>query len=209
VSSPPKFEGAGTRPERLEVVSAPLPTNHGNAISYCFRSTRSGASEHLAVVWGRPSAQIPLVRVHSECLTGDVAGSLRCDCGWQLARSRELLAESGFGILIYMRGHEGRGIGLFNKMRAYERQSRLGEDTVDANSSLGLPVDDRSFSDAADFLHWIKVDKADLLTNNPEKIAALEHHGVVINQRVPLSSPENPFATQYIATKQTRLNHFS
>lgn len=194
----------------LEIVSAPLPTDVGDATLYCFRTTDPAAPEHLAVVWGSAShKKTPLVRVHSECLTGDVAGSLRCDCGWQLERSRELLANSGFGVLIYMRGHEGRGIGLYNKVRAYDRQSRLGEDTVDANTALGLPVDDRNFAAAAGFLIWLNVESVDLLTNNPRKIAALERDGVVVSRRVPLLSPTNPFASHYLATKRARLNHLS
>jgi len=194
----------------LEVVAARLPTVDGEATAYSFRTSGFAESEHLALVWGDGGADaVPVVRMHSECLTGDVLGSTRCDCGWQLQRAKEMLATQEFGVLVYLRGHEGRGIGLFNKIRAYHRQSELGEDTVEANLALGLPVDERSFEPGALFLRHLGIRECDLLTNNPTKLTALTTSGVTVRKRLPLEIPTGlaPEADSYLRTKRLRLNH--
>jgi GTP cyclohydrolase II len=148
---------------------------------------------------------IPLVRLHSECLTGDVLGSLRCDCGQQLHAALELIAEAPSGVLLYL-PQEGRGIGLANKIRAYALQDR-GLDTVDANLALGLPVDRRDYAAAAHILLSMGLRQVRLLTNNPAKSAALEKHGVQVVERVPLEVPPNPVNLDYLRTKADRMGH--
>ena len=148
---------------------------------------------------------IPLVRLHSECLTGDVLGSLRCDCGEQLQASLALIAQEEAGVLLYLR-QEGRGIGLANKIRAYALQD-TGLDTVDANLALGLPVDRREYASAAAILRHLGVQQVRLLTNNPLKHAALEAHGVRVTERVPLMVPPNPANHHYLRTKADRMGH--
>ena len=148
---------------------------------------------------------IPLVRLHSECLTGDVLGSLRCDCGQQLHAALELIAEAPSGVLLYL-PQEGRGIGLANKIRAYALQDQ-GLDTVDANLALGLPVDRRDYAAAAHILLSLGLRQVRLLTNNPAKSAALEKHGVQVVERVPLEVPPNPINLDYLRTKADRMGH--
>jgi GTP cyclohydrolase II len=148
---------------------------------------------------------IPLVRLHSECLTGDVLGSLRCDCGQQLHAALELIAEAPSGVLLYL-PQEGRGIGLANKIRAYALQDQ-GLDTVDANLALGLPVDRRDYAAAALILRSLGLRRVRLLTNNPAKSAALEKHGVQVVERVPLEVPPNPVNLDYLRTKADRMGH--
>ncbi len=148
---------------------------------------------------------IPLVRLHSECLTGDVLGSLRCDCGQQLHAALELIAEAPSGVLLYL-PQEGRGIGLANKIRAYALQDQ-GLDTVDANLALGLPVDRRDYAAAAHVLRNLGLRRVRLLTNNPAKSAALEKHGVEVVQRLPLEVPPNPVNLEYLRTKADRMGH--
>jgi GTP cyclohydrolase II len=148
---------------------------------------------------------IPLVRLHSECLTGDVLGSLRCDCGQQLHAALELIAEAPSGVLLYL-PQEGRGIGLANKIRAYALQDE-GLDTVDANLALGLPVDRRDYAAAAHILRSLGLRRVRLLTNNPAKSAALEKHGVQVVERVPLEVPPNPVNLDYLRTKADRMGH--
>jgi GTP cyclohydrolase II len=148
---------------------------------------------------------IPLVRLHSECLTGDVLGSLRCDCGQQLQAALELIAEAPAGVLLYL-PQEGRGIGLANKIRAYALQDQ-GLDTVDANLALGLPVDRRDYAAAAHILLSLGLRQVRLLTNNPAKSAALEKHGVQVVERVPLEVPPNPVNLEYLRTKADRMGH--
>jgi 3,4-dihydroxy 2-butanone 4-phosphate synthase/GTP cyclohydrolase II len=143
--------------------------------------------------------------VHSECLTGDVLGSARCDCGEQLGQSLQRIAAEG-GALIYLRGHEGRGIGLFDKVRAYALQER-GRDTVDANTDLGLPVDARDYSPAASILHGLGLTRIRLLTNNPAKVSALEAQGVVVTERVDLQVRAGVHNAGYLHTKRLRMNH--
>ena len=147
-----------------------------------------------------------LVRVHSECLTGDVFGSVKCDCGHQLHEAMRLIAETGCGIIVYLRGHEGRGIGIDHKLRAYELQDQ-GFDTVDANLELGLPVDSREYGIGAQILSELGVTHLRLLTNNPAKYASLEGFGLTITERVALHPCVHPEAEQYMRTKRDRLGH--
>jgi GTP cyclohydrolase II len=148
---------------------------------------------------------VPLVRLHSECLTGDVLGSLRCDCGQQLDAALELIADAPSGVLLYL-PQEGRGIGLANKIRAYALQDQ-GLDTVDANLALGLPVDRRDYAAAAHILRSLGLRRVRLLTNNPAKSAALEKYGVQVVERVPLAVPPNPVNVDYLHTKADRMGH--
>ena len=187
------------------VAQTRLPTVHGEftAVGY-----RDGAGvEHIALVAGDlGGGRDVLVRVHSECLTGDVFGSRRCDCGSQLAAALGQVAAAGRGIVLYMRGHEGRGIGLLPKLRAYSLQDR-GRDTVDANLELGLPADARDYRVAARILADLGVRTVRLLTNNPAKTVALERHGVSISNRVPLEVPPTPDNLRYLRTKRDRMGH--
>jgi 3,4-dihydroxy 2-butanone 4-phosphate synthase/GTP cyclohydrolase II len=187
------------------VAQTRLPTVHGEftAVGY-----RDGAGvEHIALVTGDlGEGRDVLVRVHSECLTGDVFGSLRCDCGSQLAVALGQVAAAGRGVVLYMRGHEGRGIGLLPKLRAYSLQDR-GRDTVDANLELGLPADARDYRVAARILADLGVHTVSLLTNNPAKTVALEQHGVSISNRIPLEVPPTPDNLRYLRTKRDRMGH--
>ncbi|WP_267389641.1 GTP cyclohydrolase II [Sphingomonas sp. GC_Shp_3] len=171
---------------------------------YAFR-TPEMPGEHVALVIGTPHGRPPLVRLHSECLTGDVLGSLKCDCGPQLDAAIAAIQASGWGILLYLR-QEGRGIGLINKLRAYALQDQ-GFDTVDANTRLGFAVDSRNFAVAARMLTLLGQDRVRLLTNNPEKVAQLEAAGVTVVERVPHVLPSNPHNAQYLATKRDRTGH--
>jgi 3,4-dihydroxy 2-butanone 4-phosphate synthase/GTP cyclohydrolase II len=147
-----------------------------------------------------------LVRVHSECLTGDAFGSLRCDCGPQLAAALEQISAEGRGVVLYMRGHEGRGIGLMPKLRAYSLQD-AGRDTVDANLELGLPADARDYGVAAQVLADLGVRTMRLLTNNPAKRTALEGYGLPVADRIPIEVPATPDNLRYLRTKRDRLGH--
>ena len=169
-----------------------------------FRSPES-ADEHVALVIGAPDGSPPLVRIHSECLTGDVLGSLKCDCGPQLHAAIGAIEGAGWGILLYLR-QEGRGIGLVNKLRAYALQDQ-GFDTVDANTRLGFAVDARDFAVAARMLALLGQDAVRLLTNNPAKVAGLEGAGVTVVERVPHHLPPNPHNERYLATKRDRTGH--
>ena len=165
-----------------------------------------GGSEHFAIVVGDPKAHQPaLCRLHSECFTGDILGSMRCDCGPQLNRALELIGEEGHGILLYL-AHEGRGIGLMNKLRAYQLQD-LGLDTVDANEHLGFDPDERSFRAAACMLRHLGIDKIRLMTNNPIKVEALALEGVDVVERVRHAMPANPHNQAYLETKALRSGH--
>ncbi|GHD70000.1 GTP cyclohydrolase II [Jeongeupia chitinilytica] len=184
---------------------ARLPTPHGVFMAHAYRSGLDGV-EHLAVVMGDPAGEATLVRLHSECLTGDVFGSLRCDCGEQLNKALERIAREGRGVLLYLRGQEGRGIGLAHKIRAYELQDS-GLDTVDANLALGLPVDARSYEAAVAMLRDLGVTSVRLMSNNPKKIAALEAAGLPVRQREPHAVDPNPENRHYLATKRQRMGH--
>ena len=171
---------------------------------------RDDMREHVALILGRQSSErIPLVRLHSECLTGDVLGSLKCDCGPQLDAALAAMADEaraqGWGVLLYMR-QEGRGIGLINKLRAYQLQDQ-GFDTVEANERLGLPGEARDFPVAARMLDLLGVGPIRLMTNHPAKVAALEEAGVTVRERVPHALPANPHNRRYLATKRDRSGH--
>ena len=161
--------------------------------------------EHVALIIGTPDTSPPLVRLHSECLTGDVLGSLKCDCGPQLSSALKRIADAGWGVLLYLR-QEGRGIGLINKLRAYQLQDQ-GFDTVDANIRLGFPVEARDFAIAARMLDLLNIDRVRLLTNNPQKVARLEAAGIVVVERLPLALLGNPHNERYLATKRDRTGH--
>jgi GTP cyclohydrolase II len=161
--------------------------------------------EHVALLIGAPNGQPPLVRLHSECLTGDVLGSLKCDCGPQLQAAIRAIEANGWGILLYLR-QEGRGIGLINKLRAYALQDQ-GFDTVDANTRLGFAVDSRNFAIAGRMLALLGQKQIRLLTNNPDKVAALEASGIRVTERVPHNLPPNPHNERYLATKRDRTGH--
>jgi 3,4-dihydroxy 2-butanone 4-phosphate synthase/GTP cyclohydrolase II len=202
------------RTERLvtRVAETVIPNAYGDWRAFGYRSDIDGA-EHLALVLGDISAgsddaeagEEVLTRVHSECLTGDVFGSQRCDCGTQLDAAMAKIAERGRGVVLYLRGHEGRGIGLLSKLQAYNLQD-AGEDTVDANLSLGLPVDAREYSVAAQLLDDLGVRSVRLLTNNPAKVDALAAHGFGVT-RIPLPPLTTPQNLRYLATKRDRLGH--
>ncbi|HVR90415.1 MAG TPA: GTP cyclohydrolase II [Novosphingobium sp.] len=186
----------------------PIAVNESAEI-VAFRSV-DDLREHVALVIGEPDGdRPPLVRLHSECLTGDVLGSLKCDCGPQLDAALAAMAEEaaagGWGILLYLR-QEGRGIGLINKLRAYRLQD-FGFDTVDANNRLGLPTEARDFPVAARMLALLGVPRVRLMTNNPAKVAALEAEGVTVAERVPHQLPANPHNVRYLATKRDRAGH--
>jgi len=183
-----------------------LPTPYGDFQAMSFRSILD-EHEHLALVYGDVgSGEDILVRVHSECLTGDVFGSLRCDCGPQLNAAMRTIAEHGRGVVLYVRGHEGRGIGLMHKLQAYQLQE-AGRDTVDANVELGLPVDARDYGTGAQILAELGVKTMRLLTNNPAKRAGLEGYGLTIADRVPLVVESNDHNERYLQTKVERMGH--
>ena len=167
-----------------------------------------GGDEHFAVIVGDiHGSEPPLVRLHSQCVTGDVLGSLKCDCGEQLEGALEMMAEAGSGVLVYL-AQEGRDIGLLNKMRAYALQDS-GLDTIDANHALGFEMDERYFLPACRILGELGVGKVRLITNNPDKIAQLEAGGLTITERVPMAPPSNPHNHQYIETKRVRAGHLT
>ena len=183
-----------------------LPTRHGDFTAYGYRITVDG-SEHIALVHGDLSGPEPvLTRVHSECLTGDVFGSRRCDCGPQLDEALQRVAAEGRGIVIYLRGHEGRGIGLIAKLQAYELQDG-GRDTLDANLDLGLPADARHYGAARQILRDLGVASVRLLTNNPDKVTSLEEYGVPVSERVGLTPRPNDHNLAYLLTKRDRMGH--
>ena len=192
------------------VASASMPTAFGEFRAVAYRSTVDGI-EHLALVMGdvaeagRSQAGV-LVRVHSECLTGDTFSSQRCDCGDQLRRAMQAVAEKGCGVIVYLRGHEGRGIGLAHKIRAYSLQER-GYDTVDANLVQGLPVDARTYGTGAHILSDLGVSRIRLITNNPAKYGGVSSYGLEIVGRVSLPSVATAHNVRYLTTKQERMGH--
>ncbi len=188
------------------VAEARLPTEFGLFRAHGYRAVPDGA-EQIALVHGElGDGEDVLVRVHSECLTGDAFGSLRCDCGPQLHAALRRVAEEGRGVVLYMRGHEGRGIGLVEKLRAYELQD-TGVDTVDANLRLGLPADARDYGTGAQILADLGIRSMRLLTNNPAKRAALAGYGLRVVGRVPLASRPHPENVRYLRTKRDRMGH--
>ena len=192
--------------EQLTIVArARLPVAGAeNSEIVAFRAP-ADAAEHVALVIGAPDGHPPLVRLHSECLTGDVLGSLKCDCGPQLQAAIHAIESSGWGILLYLR-QEGRGIGLINKLRAYALQDQ-GYDTVESNLRLGFAVDARDFGIAARMLRLLGQDRIRLLTNNPAKVAGLEAAGIQVAERVPHKLPPNPHNAHYLDVKRDRTGH--
>jgi GTP cyclohydrolase II len=193
------------RRERIAIYGeAPLPTHRGLFRAVVFREADGGA-EHVALVLGDVAGEPVPVRVHSECLTSEVLGSLKCDCRAQLDRALDLIAERGRGVLLYLR-QEGRGIGLGNKIRAYALQAQ-GHDTYEANRLLGFPDDLRRYDVAADMLRLLGVRSVELVTNNPLKVAGLEEAGVKVRSRIQLPSPANPHNVEYLKVKRERTGH--
>jgi len=193
------------RPQVTLVSRAKLPLDGLPATQIvAFRAPDDG-QEHVALIVGAFGGSPPLVRLHSECLTGDVFGSLRCDCGPQLRHALRLIAESGGGVLLYLR-QEGRGIGLANKLRAYALQDR-GLDTVEANLRLGFQDDERDYAHAAAMLRALGIDRVRLLTNNPSKLEGLEKAGIGVVERVGHQMPPNPHNVEYLATKRRKSGH--
>ena len=198
--------------ERLveQVATSAMPTEFGAFRAVAYRSTLDG-SEHLALVMGDVSqaghSELgALVRVHSVCLTGDILGSLRCDCGGQLELALRAIAAEGCGALVYLRGHEGRGIGLGHKIRAYALQEQ-GLDTVDANTAQGLPADARNYGVGSQILSDLGINRLQLMTNNPAKFGGLEGYGLTIVGRVALPVVETPHNVRYLRTKRERMGH--
>jgi len=192
--------------EMTRVVVSRLPTRYGLFDIYGYESG-TGGLEQVALVYGKlPLPSPALVRIHSECLTGEVFGSLRCDCQSQLELALETIAANGSGVVVYMRGHEGRGIGLINKLRAYSLQDR-GHNTVRANRELGLPVDARDYAPAVSILRDLGVTKLRLMTNNPDKVHAVEASGIEVTERVPLVTAATVDNEDYLRTKQEELGH--
>jgi GTP cyclohydrolase II len=197
-----------------QVASADLPTRWGKFRIYGFRGRSQGdgnaegkkeVEEAVAVVMGDVNSAPPLVRIHSQCLTGDVFHSLRCDCGQQLELAMAMIAEEGAGMVIYEQ-QEGRGIGLMAKLQAYELQD-TGLDTVEANESLGLKADYRDFTLPGEILKALGVTQVRLLSNNPDKVEALEKAGVRVIERVPCEVVPSPHAEEYLKTKKEKLGH--
>lgn len=194
--------------ERLveRVGEANVPTEFGDFTCVAYRSTIDNI-EHLAFVKGTINRDEPvLVRVHSECLTGDVFGSRRCDCGPQLAAAMNIVNKAGSGVIVYLRGHEGRGIGIGHKIRAYSLQDK-GYDTVDANTELGLPVDSREYGIGAQILADLGVSQLRLMTNNPAKYGGLGGYGLKVVERIPLETIPTPENEAYLRTKRERMGH--
>ena len=186
------------------VARAKLPVDDAEDTEIAAFRTPEG-DEHVALIIGQPNGQPPLVRLHSECLTGDVFGSLKCDCGPQLRAAIAAIRLQGWGVLLYLR-QEGRVIGLINKLRAYQLQDQ-GFDTVDANTRLGFAADARTFAVAARMLALLGQYRVRLLTNNPEKVAGLAANGITVAERVPHALPPNPHNERYLATKRDRSGH--
>jgi GTP cyclohydrolase II len=199
------IESAIKAPVAIIVARARLPLDDlPPSQMVAFRDPASG-EEHVALVIGAFGGKPPLVRLHSECLTGDVFGSLKCDCGPQLKEALRILGVSGGGVLLYLR-QEGRGIGLANKLRAYALQDR-GLDTVDANRRLGFADDERNYGMAAAMLRALGIDRVRLLTNNPNKVSGLGHEGIEVVERVAHHMPTNPHNADYLATKRKKSGH--
>jgi GTP cyclohydrolase II len=205
VVDPEAIEQVNAAPMATIVTRAQLPLDElPPSQMVVFRDQASG-EEHVALVVGAFGGQPPLVRLHSECLTGDVFGSLKCDCGPQLKEALRILGEAGGGVLLYLR-QEGRGIGLANKLRAYALQDR-GLDTVDANLRLGFSDDERDYAHAAAILRKLGVGEVRLLTNNPRKVESLEREGIAVADRVAHHMPANPHNADYLAVKRAKSGH--
>ncbi|MFF8954927.1 bifunctional 3,4-dihydroxy-2-butanone-4-phosphate synthase/GTP cyclohydrolase II [Streptomyces sp. NPDC014894] len=195
-----------TEPTVQREAAVDLPTSFGRFTAYGYRSVIDGV-EHVALVHGEVGdGEDLLVRVHSECLTGDIFHSLRCDCGPQLHASMERVTRAGRGVIVYLRGHEGRGIGLLPKLRAYELQER-GRDTLDANLELGLPADARDYAAGAQILADLGVRSLRLMTNNPDKVTALVRYGLTVHGREPMPVQAGEHNLRYLRTKRDRMGH--
>jgi 3,4-dihydroxy 2-butanone 4-phosphate synthase/GTP cyclohydrolase II len=191
----------------VDVAESDLVTRHGRFRAVAYRDVVDGY-EHLALVHGDlGSGEDVLTRVHSECLTGDVFGAVRCECGAQLASALEAVVAQGAGVLVYLRGQEGRGIGLVAKVRTHVLQDEQGLDTVDSATALGLPVDVRDFGAAARLLQHIGVRSVRLLTNSGDKVRGLRAHGIAVSERVPLLEPVSEHNVRYLTAKRDRLGH--
>ncbi|MFD6953034.1 GTP cyclohydrolase II [Nocardiopsis sp. TSRI0078] len=189
------------------VAESELATRRGTFRAVAFRDPVDG-QEHVALVFGEVlGSEEVLVRAHSECLTGDAFGALRCECGDQLGAALDAIVREGRGVLVYLRGHEGRGIGLVAKVRTLALQDRLGLDTVDSATELGLPVDVRDYGPAARVLLYLGVRSVRLMSNNPDKARALDEYGIKIVGRVPLLMPARAENVAYLTAKRDRLGH--
>ncbi|WHT16521.1 GTP cyclohydrolase II [Crossiella sp. CA-258035] len=188
-----------------EIAESDLVTRRGRFRAIAFWAD---GHEHLALVYGcaRDRADV-LVRVHSECLTGDILGAMRCECGEQLNGALDAIVREGSGVLVYLRGHEGRGIGLVAKVRTHVLQDEQGLDTLDSATELGLPVDTRDYGPAAKVLRHLRIRSVRLLSNNPDKFQALAAHGIPVVARVPLVMPANRHNIGYLTAKRDRLGH--
>jgi GTP cyclohydrolase II len=190
-----------------DIAESDLVTRRGTFRAVAFRDPLDG-HEHIALVLGEVrTRENVLVRVHSECITGDVFGAMRCECGEQLDSALDAIVREGRGVLVYLRGHEGRGIGLVAKVRSHVLQDEQGLDTVDSATRLGLPVDIRDYGPAARVLKYLGVRTVRLLSNNPDKIRSLESHGIGVTSRVPLLVPANDNNIGYLIAKRDRLGH--
>lgn len=200
------FSASFESPRLVIEASAPIPTRYGSFEVTVFHPVDEPDKEHVAIISGdvRDRHDVP-VRMHSECLTSEVLGSLKCDCREQLEFALHHIATRGPGVVLYLR-QEGRGIGLINKIRAYALQAQ-GVDTVDANRQLGLPDDTRRYDGAAAMLEHLKVRSVRLMTNNPEKVDALRQLGVNVRERIPVLIEPNQHSERYLATKRARMNH--
>lgn len=188
-----------------DVAESDLVTRRGTFRAVAFRAD---GHEHMAMVFGKiRMRENVLVRVHSECMTGDIFGAMRCECGEQLDASLDRIVTEGSGVLVYLRGHEGRGIGLVSKVRTHVLQDEQGLDTLDSATTLGLPVDIRDYTAAARVLKHLRVLSVRLMSNNPDKIEALESHGIPVVARVPLLMPANDHNIDYLTAKRDRLGH--
>jgi GTP cyclohydrolase II len=188
-----------------KVAEAKLPTRLGRFRILGFESM-GGSESAVALILGQPQrARAPLVRIHSQCLTGDVLGSLRCDCGWQLQTALKQIAQEKCGVLIYHL-QEGRGIGLLNKLLAYELQDR-GSDTVEANQQLGFAADARDYDICIDILKLLSIKQVRLLSNNPDKIAALQRNSISVVERIPLIMKPSKMTRKYLAAKKQKMGH--
>ncbi|PNW26118.1 GTP cyclohydrolase II [Formosa algae] len=182
-----------------------LPTKYGHFELIPFQEKINGV-EHIVLIKGDlTSVSAPLVRIHSSCATGDIFGSLRCDCGAQLAQAMKTIETEGCGVIVYLQ-QEGRGIGLMNKMKAYKLQEE-GLDTIEANIKLGFAADERDYGIAVEILKALGVNSLKLMTNNPDKILGLEHYGIQVEDRVPVIIPSNIFNKQYLETKEHDMGH--